>query len=47
MNNKIQPETLLQLMLSMLGKSPDFEYVDGVQPFLMKFKGEQFYVVVP
>ncbi len=46
MNNKIQPETLLQLMLSMLGKSPDFEYVDGVQPFLMKFKGEQFYVYV-
>lgn len=42
MNNKIQPETLLQLIISVLGKSSDFEYINGVQPFLMKFKNDFF-----
>lgn len=46
MNNKIQPETLLQLIISVLGKSSDFEYINGVQPFLMKFKNDFFYVYV-
>lgn len=46
MITKIQPETLLQLITCVLEKSSDFEYINGVQPFLMTFKGEQFYVYV-
>lgn len=43
---KIKPEDLLSLAREVLDKSADFEYISGVQPFLMSFKGEQFYVYI-
>lgn len=46
MKDKIRPETLLQLMTSILSKSTDFEYIRGVQPFLMSYKGRMYYVYV-
>lgn len=37
-------EELLKLLLEIMGKSPDFEYISGTQPFQIKFKGELFWV---
>lgn len=45
-NEKIFPETLLQLMLDVLGKTSRFTYIDGTQPFLMSFDGLEYYVYV-
>lgn len=45
-NKKIFPETLLQLMLDVLGKTSRFTYIDGTQPFLMTFDGQKYYVYV-
>lgn len=45
-NEKIFPETLLQLMLDVLGKTSRFTYIDGTQPFLMSFDGQEYYVYV-
>jgi hypothetical protein len=46
MTEKIYPETLLQLMLDVLNKSPLFSYINGTQPFLIKFDGKEYYVYV-
>ena len=35
MNEKVLPETLLQLMLNVLAKADSFQYISGIQPFLM------------
>lgn len=43
---KIYPETLLQLMVEVLNTSTDFSYISGTQPFLMQFKGKEFYVYI-
>lgn len=43
---KIFPETLLQLMLDVLGKSPQFKYISGTQPFLMSFDNQEYNVYV-
>lgn len=44
--NKVYPETLLQLMLDVLNKSPQFNYINGIQPFMMSFSGQKYYVYV-
>lgn len=44
--DKIYPETLKQLMLEVLIISPEFSYLSGTQPFLMKFMGKEYYVYV-
>ena len=41
---KVLPETLLQLMLNVLETAPDFIYKKGIQPFLVSFDGECYYV---
>ena len=43
---KIFPETLSQLMLDVLGKSPQFKYISGIQPFLMSFDIQKYNVYV-
>lgn len=43
---KIFPETLLQLMLDVLGKSSQFRYISGIQPFLMSFDNREYNVYV-
>lgn len=43
---KIFPETLLQLMLDVLCKSPQFKYISGTQPFLMSFDNQEYNVYV-
>lgn len=45
-SNKIQPETLLELLKTVLEKSSNFKYVDGIQPFMMEFNRIPFYVYV-
>jgi hypothetical protein len=44
--DKINPETLLHLMLDVLNKSPNFSHISGTQPFLMSFNGREYYVYV-
>lgn len=44
MNEKVLPETLLQLMLNVLAKADSFQYISGIQPFLMSLKGRKYYV---
>ena len=44
--DKIKPETLLQLMRVYLDNSSDFKFISGVQPFLMSFAGQRYYVYV-
>lgn len=46
MNEKVLPETLLQLMLNVLAKADSFQYISGIQPFLMSLKGRKYYVYV-
>ncbi len=46
MNEKVLPETLLQLMLNVLEKTDSFQYISGIQPFLMSLKGQKYYVYV-
>jgi hypothetical protein len=43
---KIFPETLLQLILDVLDKSPQFKYISGTQPFLMSFENQEYNVYV-
>ncbi|AQW93068.1 hypothetical protein [Elizabethkingia anophelis] len=43
---KIKPEELLNLVREFLDRSIYFEYISGVQPFLMTFKKEKFYVYI-
>lgn len=43
---KIYPETLLQLMCDVLKNAPQFSYISGIQPFLMSFDNEKYYVYV-
>lgn len=43
---KVFPETLLELTRKELNNSPHFEYVEGVQPFLMKYGGKYYYVYI-
>ena len=42
MNEKVLPETLLQLMLNVLAKADSFQYISGIQPFLMSLKGRKY-----
>lgn len=43
---KIKPEELLRLVREVLDKSTSFEFISGVQPFLMSFEKEKFYVYI-
>lgn len=44
--NKIYPETLLLLIKEVMEESPDFLYIEGVQPFLISFKNKNYYIYV-
>lgn len=43
---KIKPETLLDLFREVMDSSSDFKFIEGIQPFLMLFKNEEFYIYV-
>jgi len=43
---KIKPEILLALVREVLEQSSDFLYISGIQPFLMSFNNEKYYVYV-
>lgn len=43
---KIYPETLQQLILEVLEKSPNFKYISGMQPFLATYKNKYYYVYI-
>ena len=43
---KIFPETLLELTRKELDKSSSFEYIKGIQPFLMKYNDVPYYVYI-
>lgn len=43
---KIKPETLLSLVREVLDQSDDFIYFSGIQPFLMSFNNQKYYVYV-
>jgi hypothetical protein len=43
---KIKPETLLSLAREVLEQSDEFTYISGIQPFLMSFNKQRFYVYV-
>ena len=43
---KIFPETLLELIRKELDKRSCFEYIEGVQPFLMKYDNVPYYVYI-
>jgi hypothetical protein len=44
--DRIFPETLQQLILDVLQKTPDFKYIKGIQPFFMTYKNKPYYVYV-
>lgn len=44
--NKIYPETLLLLIKEIMEESPDFLYIEGIQPFLISFKNKEYYIYV-
>ena len=41
---KVLPETLHQLLVSVLSQSKDFELMEGIMPFRMRFKNNEYYV---
>lgn len=45
MNEKVLPETLLQLMLNVLAKADSFQYISGIQPFFNVVKREEILCV--
>ena len=44
--NKIYPETLLLLIKEVMEESPDFLYIEGVQPFLISYKNKNYDIYV-
>jgi hypothetical protein len=44
--DKISGEQLLSLARKVLVKSPEFIYIKGVQPFIMIFKNQKYYVYI-
>lgn len=45
MNEKVLPETLLQLMLNVLAKADSFQYISGIQPLFNVVKREEILCV--
>lgn len=45
-NEKVFPETLLELMVSELKHSKKFEYISGIQPFQMRYADISYFVYV-
>jgi hypothetical protein len=43
---KIKPQTLLTLVREVLDQSNDFKYISGVQPFLMSFGKQKYYIYI-
>ncbi len=41
---KVLPETLHQLLVSVLSQSKSFELLEGIMPFKMRFKNKEYYV---
>lgn len=44
--DRIFPETLQQLVLDAFQKAPEFRYQSGVQPFLITYNGNPYYIYV-
>lgn len=42
--SKINPDTLRDLFLAVMTGNPDFEYVNGEQPFVIKYKGQRYHI---
>lgn len=44
--SKINPDTLRDLFLAVMTGNPDFEYVNGEQPFVIKYKGQRYHIYI-
>ena len=42
--SKINPDTLKDLFLAAMTDNPSFEYISGEQPFIIKYKGQRYYI---
>ena len=42
--SKINPDTLKDLFLAAMTDNPNFEYISGEQPFVIKYKGQRYYI---
>lgn len=42
--SKINPDTLKDLFLAAMTDNPNFEYISGEQPFVIKYTGQRYYI---
>ena len=42
--SKINPDTLKDLFLAAMTHVPDFEYISGEQPFVIRYKGQRYHI---
>ena len=42
--SKINPDTLKDLFLAAMTDVPDFEYISGEQPFVIRYKGQRYHI---
>lgn len=42
--SKINPDTLKDLFLAAMTDNSNFEYISGEQPFVIKYKGQRYYI---
>lgn len=42
--SKINPDTLKDLFLAAMTDNPNFEYISGEQPFVIKYKDQRYYI---
>lgn len=42
--SKINPDTLKDLFLTAMTDVPDFEYISGEQPFVIRYKGQRYHI---
>lgn len=43
--SKINPDTLKDLFLAAMTDNPNFEYISGEQPFVIKYKGQRLSLI--
>lgn len=44
--SEISPDTLKDLFVAVLQDNPNFEYISGDQPFIIRYKEQQYYVYI-
>lgn len=44
--SKINPDTLKDLFLAAMTDVPDFEYISGEQPFVIRYKGQRYHIYI-